>query len=478
MLFNSIGYLFFLPSVFFIFWAFRNNYKWQNSILFVASYYFYSCWDYRFVILLFISTLVDFYAGLKISQSDNIKHKKRWMLLSVFLNLCLLFIFKYFNFFIDSITSFNNYLGGHLQWNILNIILPVGISFYTFHGISYIIDIYNKKIDVEKNFITYSVFVSFFPLLVAGPIERATTLLPQLKIKRRFEYSMAIIGLRQMLWGFFKKIVIADNCGEVVNSVFGHSNDYSCSTHFLAAAFFAFQIYADFSGYSDIALGSAKLFGINLINNFSYPYFSRDIAEFWRRWNISLSSWFRDYLYIPLGGSKRTLLVSIRNIFIIFIISGLWHGASMNYIFWGFLNALYFIPLFILNKNRKNFDIVAKHKQLPNFNEVINIVMTFSLTVFAWIFFRSKNISSAFIFIIEMFSFNNINKSHILLPGALKYILFLFLLIEWQGRAYTFPIESFALKWPKFARITFYYLLVFLILFYMDKKKDFIYFQF
>jgi D-alanyl-lipoteichoic acid acyltransferase DltB (MBOAT superfamily) len=256
--------------------------------------------------------------------------------------------------------------GIQINYPTISVILPVGISFYTFHGISYVLDIYYKRITPERNFINYSVFVSFFPLLVAGPIERATHLLPQIIRERKFEYSRAVDGLRQILWGLFKKIVIADNCAEYANQIFNNSESYHGGILILGAVLFAFQIYGDFSGYSDMALGTARLFGIDLLRNFAYPYFSRDIAEFWRRWHISLSSWFRDYLYIPLGGSQGGKWMKVRNTFIIFLVSGFWHGANWTFIVWGFLNALFIMPAVLLNTNRNNLDIVAKGRILPN----------------------------------------------------------------------------------------------------------------
>jgi len=305
-------------------------------------------------------------------------------------------VFKYDNFFAESFAEALTQVGVNSNFGTLQIILPVGISFYTFHGLSYVIDIYKDRIKPERNFVDYSLFVSFFPLLVAGPIERATHLLPQLLKKREFDYTKAVDGLRQILWGLFKKIVIADNCAEYANTIFNNSADYSGSTLVLGALFFTFQIYGDFSGYSDIALGTARLFGIELLRNFAFPYFSRDIAEFWRRWHISLSSWFKDYLYIPLGGSKGGMWMKIRNTFIIFIVSGFWHGANWTFVIWGFLNALYIMPSIIFKTNRNNLEIVAKGKYLPTIKEFIAISITFSLTVFAWIFFRASDVTHAF----------------------------------------------------------------------------------
>ncbi|MFN5628051.1 MAG: MBOAT family O-acyltransferase, partial [Bacteroidota bacterium] len=323
MLFNTIGFAIFLTIVFFLYWFVANkNLIVQNSLLLISSYYFYSCWDWRFLFLLIFSTLLDYFTGNKMSESNKKVSKKFWFWLSILINLGFLGIFKYYNFFAESFAAFLENFGLKVNPFTLNVILPVGISFYTFHGLSYVIDVYKERIKAEKNFIDYAVFVSFFPLLVAGPIERATHLLPQIQKKRIFVYSKAIDGLRQILWGLFKKVVIADQCADFANEFFNNAENYSGSSLLVGAIFFAFQIYGDFSGYSDIASGTARLFGIELLKNFSYPYFSRDIAEFWRRWHISLSTWFRDYLYIPLGGSKGGNWIKIRNTFIIFIVSG------------------------------------------------------------------------------------------------------------------------------------------------------------
>jgi D-alanyl-lipoteichoic acid acyltransferase DltB (MBOAT superfamily) len=387
MLFNSIEFLLFLPIVFLLYWfATKGNLKLQNILLVVASYFFYAFWDFRFLFLLIFSTLLDYFTGIKMSEAKNQKSKTFWFWLSISINLGLLGIFKYYNFFAESFASASEIIGLNVNPWTLKVILPVGISFYTFHGLSYVIDIYKGRIKAQKNFVDYSVFVSFFPLLVAGPIERATHLLPQIQNNRTFDYTKAVDGLKQILWGLFKKIVIADQCAEYANQIFNNYADYSGSTLILGAALFAFQIYGDFSGYSDIALGTARLFGIELLRNFAFPYFSRDIAEFWRRWHISLSTWFRDYLYIPLGGSKVGTMMKVRNTFIIFIISGFWHGANWTFIVWGLLNALYIMPSIIFDTNRNNIEIVAKGKYLPNLKDLFSIGMTFSLTMFAWIF--------------------------------------------------------------------------------------------
>jgi alginate O-acetyltransferase complex protein AlgI len=478
MLFTSINFAIFLPIVFILYWFVTNkNLKFQNLLLLISSYFFYAYWDWRFLFLLIFSTLLDYFTGIKMSEAKNQNSKNFWFWLSISINLGFLGVFKYYNFFAASFAEAISHFGLQVNPWTLNVILPVGISFYTFHGLSYVIDIYKDRIKAEKNFIDYSVFVSFFPLLIAGPIERATHLLPQILKKRKFDYAKAVDGLRQILWGLFKKVVIADQCAVYANLIFSNSAHYSGSTLLLGAIFFTFQIYCDFSGYSDIALGTARLFGIELLRNFAFPYFSRDIAEFWRRWNISLSTWFRDYLYIPLGGSKGGVWMKVRNTFIIFIVSGFWHGANWTFIIWGLLNALYIMPSIIFNTNRNNLDIVAQGKYFPSLKELLLIGKTFCLAVFAWIFFRSENLRSAAFYISGIFS-NSFFTIPTVTPIVLFLLLLLFIGIEWIGREQQYAIRSFLLKWPNVIRYTFYYCVILLIIIFSGSKQPFIYFQF
>jgi len=478
MLFNSIEFAIFLPIVFLLYWfGTRGNLKIQNILLLVSSYYFYACWDYRFLFLLMFSTFLDYFTGIKMHDAKSEGMKKFWFWLSIVINLGFLGIFKYYNFFAESLANSLSMAGFKADFWTLQVILPVGISFYTFHGLSYVIDIYKERIKPERNFVDYSVFVSFFPLLVAGPIERATHLLPQIQRKREFNYNNAVDGLKQILWGLFKKVVIADNCAEYANMVFNNSGEYSGSTHVVAAIFFAFQIYGDFSGYSDIALGTARLFGIDLLRNFSFPYFSRDIAEFWRRWHISLSTWFRDYLYIPLGGSKGGNWMRIRNTFIIFIVSGFWHGANWTFIAWGFLNALFILPSIIFRNNRNNLDIVAQGRTFANFREIVAMVITFTLTVFAWIFFRADNLTEAFQYIGEIFSPSVFSKPENI-KNSTVWLLVGFVIMEWLGREEQYAIAKTGHNWPKVLRWIFYYIIVILIFQFRGLSQQFIYFQF
>lgn len=450
----------------------------QNILLLVASYFFYACWDWRFLFLLIFSTLLDYFTGLKMSKAQDQRSKRCWFWLSIAVNLGFLGIFKYYNFFASSFAEALSNVGLQVNPWTLKVILPVGISFYTFHGLSYVIDVYKNKIKAERNIINYSLFVSFFPLLVAGPIERATHLLPQIQKARTFDYTKAADGLRQILWGLFKKIVIADNCAEYANLIFNPSGDYSGSTLAMGALFFTFQIYADFSGYSDIALGTARLFGIELLRNFAYPYFSRDIAEFWRRWHISLSSWFRDYLYIPLGGSQGGTWMKIRNTFIIFIVSGFWHGANWTFIVWGTLNAVYFLPLLLTNNNRNNLGIVAQGRLLPTLKETLSILLTFGLTVIAWVFFRAENIGHAMAYLSGMFSGSPFAIPQIAPKGIIILLLVVFLMIEWQGREQQYAIADLGLKWKRPLRYALYYAMIFFIFWFSGHRQEFIYFQF
>ena len=482
MLFNSFDFAIFLPIVFILYWFVTNkNLKLQNFLIVVSSYVFYGWWDWRFLTLILFSTLIDFFVSQGLSRGENQSRRKVLLWVSITVNLGFLGFFKYYNFFLDNFISAFSFFGMEIKANTLSIILPVGISFYTFQTLSYTIDVYKRKLNPTKDFIAFAAFVCFFPQLVAGPIERATHLLPQFYKKRQFDYAKAVDGMRQILWGLFKKMVIADNCAEFANQIFNNSVDYNGSTLILGALFFTFQIYGDFSGYSDIAIGTSRLFGFDLKQNFAFPYFSRDIAEFWRRWHISLNTWFRDYLYIPLGGSRGGTKMKIRNTFIIFIVSGFWHGANWTFIIWGALNALYFLPIMLSNNNRKNLDVVAQGKLLPSFRELIGMLTTFGLTVFAWIFFRAENIRHAWSYINTIFSkslFNNINielkpKDFLIFP-----LLFMFLFVEWIGRTQEHALGSFLTKNNIVFRWSFYFTLIVLLIVMSSKQQDFIYFQF
>ena len=526
MLFNSFEYLIFLPIVFLLYWFVfdyaLNKYKHQlllqNLFIVVVSYIFYGWWDWRFLILIAITTLCSFVSGLMISRCEQVLSEgggkcsrskwllnpKLWLWANILLNLGILGVYKYYDFFAR---EFAELFGIESDFLLLHLILPVGISFYTFQALSYSIDVYRKQIEPCHDIVAFTAFLSFFPQLVAGPIERATNLLPQFQKKRSFDYATAVDGMRQILWGLFKKIVVADNCATYVDTVFADLSNQSGSTLFLAAVLFTFQIYGDFSGYSDIAIGTAKLFGIKLMRNFNVPYFSRDIAEFWRRWHISLTTWFRDYVYIPLGGSRPnipeairlkgdkaievryTKWIAVRNTFIIFLLSGFWHGANWTFVLWGAYHALLFVPLLLMNKNRRYRDTVAtitlpdgtiKTKLLPSFKEAGQMLLTFALAVFGWIIFRAQDISQFGEVISTICSDSLLSVPYLVnryyyMPLVIN--VFIMLIIEWINRTkeYSFQI---CIKY-KWLRWTIY--LMFILIIFLSIKVDtpqFIYFQF
>lgn len=504
MLFNSIEFAIFLPIVFLIYWAIgyaRINdslkLRMQNAFVVVASYVFYGWWDWRFLILIAFTSLCSYVSGLLIRGSltqPSLKGRgtispKFWMILNIVLNLGILGVFKYYDFFVS---EFGQLFDISTDSLLLRIILPVGISFYTFQALSYSIDVYRGKIEPTKDIIAFFAFISFFPQLVAGPIERATNLLPQFLQNRKFSYDQAVDGMRQILWGLFKKIVIADNCAIYVNQVWSSYDTQSGSTLLLAAILFTFQIYGDFSGYSDIAIGTAKLFGIKLMRNFNNPYFSRDIAEFWRRWHISLTTWFRDYVYIPLGGSRPTVvdggvlkveskkkLIIIRNTFIIFLLSGFWHGANWTFIAWGAYHALLFLPLILLGKNRKYTNQVAEGRWLPTWKETGQILLTFMLAVVGWIIFRSETIGQAWDFFcvlcdISLFTIPFLKTRDYYIP--LFAAITLLLLIEWVTRykEHGLQILSNAGIWRY---VVYAFFMAYIVMFY-GEHVTFIYFQF
>ena len=434
MLFNSIEFLLFLPIVFVLYWfVFNKNIKHQNLLILVSSYFFYGWWDYRFLSLIILSTIVDYVIGLNISNQSSKNNQKILLWCSVLFNLGVLGFFKYYNFFIESWIDLFSSIGYEINsvWT-LNIILPVGISFYTFQTMSYTIDIFKGKLNPTKDFVSFAAFVSFFPQLVAGPIERATNLLPQILNKREFKYEQGVQGLKLIFWGLFKKVVIADTLAPVVNDIFENYQDFGGVTLWLGAIYFAFQIYCDFSGYSDIAIGTSKLFGFEVMSNFKFPYFSRNIGEFWRRWHISLSTWFRDYLYIPLGGSKKGKWISLINIFIIFLVSGFWHGANWTFIVWGLFHSILFIPSFVFKTSRKYVNsVIAENSFMPSPKEFIQVGTTFILVTIGWVFFRSETIGDSFNYIINMTQNFQIPKLNFA-----KYLVFIFVLLitDWNFR--------------------------------------------
>jgi alginate O-acetyltransferase complex protein AlgI len=482
MLFNSIDFALFLPVVFVLYWfVFKNSLKYQNLLVVAASYVFYGWWDWRFLGLIIFSTILDFFIGKSLAKTTHELNRKLLLYTSVAVNLGFLGIFKYFDFFVSNFIDAFSLFGVELSAGSLNIILPVGISFYTFQTLSYSIDVYRRKLKHTDDFIAFSAFVCFFPQLVAGPIERATNLLPQFLKARKFNYDQAADGMRQILWGLFKKVVVADNCAVFVNAIFDNPDPLSGSTLFMGAVLFAFQIYCDFSGYSDIAIGTSRLFNINLKQNFATPYFSRNIGEFWRRWHISLSTWFRDYLYIPLGGSQGGTWNKIRNVFLIFIVSGFWHGASWNFIVWGGLNALYFLPLLLTKNNRNHLNTVAEGSLFPTYKEILSIGLTFFLTVIAWVFFRADTLTEAVHYLNLMFSSSFFTVPSFITPKAFMlytYLLIcLFIAVEWVQRDKKFGLSIENLNRP-FRWVIYTIVIGVIITFGQFGESEFIYFQF
>jgi len=476
MLFNSFEFLIFLPIVFLLYWfVFNKMLPWQNALILIASYFFYGWWSWKFMGLLMLSTLLDYTYGFWVA-SPNRKKAKVFLWLSIINNLGILCIFKYYNFFAKQFQEGLELIGFHTNPVILNVALPIGISFYTFHGMSYVFDIYRGQQKPVKSIIDYAVFVGFFPLLVAGPIERANHLLPQVQKFRSFNYVQAVEGFRLILWGLFKKVVVADSLSTVVDEIFNNYQEYNSISLIVGAIAFSFQIYGDFSGYSDIALGTAKLFGFELLSNFRFPYFSRDLAEFWRRWHISLSSWFRDYLYIPLGGSKNGKWKAVRNTFVIFLVSGFWHGASTSFLAWGFIHACGFLPLLLLNRNRiYSNDVVAAHSNLPSLKEFTSVIITFSFVTLSWIVFRCIDFDQALGFCSGIFKFN----------GGLQYqfqfedlfYLLILILVDWIFRFDEISVLTFENK--VFRNLTYLFIALLVISkFDILEKNTFIYFQF
>lgn len=480
MLFNSIEFAVFLPIVFLLYWfAFNKNLRLQNLFIVVVSYVFYGWWDWRFLILIAFTSFCSWGSGLLIEKYKNEPRKAKTVsVLNIVLNLLILGVFKYYDFFV---TSFANlFLGGKTDGLLLKIILPVGISFYTFQALSYSIDVYRGKLEPTRDIIQFFAFVSFFPQLVAGPIERATNLLPQFEKSRTFDYDKAVDGMRQILWGLFKKMVVADNCAVYVERVFSTYQEQSGSTLLLAAVFFTFQIYCDFSGYSDIAIGTAKLFGIKLMRNFNMPYFSRDIAEFWRRWHISLTTWFRDYVYIPMGGSRVGKAKVVRNTFVIFLLSGLWHGANWTFIAWGAYHSLLFLPLILTGKNRKYTNQVADGRWLPSIKETGQMLVTFLFAVIGWIIFRADSIGQAWGYFCgicnkSLFTVPWLNLKSYYLPVV--FSIFVLLVVEWlqRDKEHAFDLSGIKSHVLKFA---IYYLMVVVLFWFGGQSETFIYFQF
>ena len=478
MIFNSFEFALFLPLVFAAYWVLRNHIRWQNLLIVVASYVFYGWWDWRFLILIAFTSGWSYVVGLLELRRWDAKPSKALLTISLAVNLGILGYFKYYNFFVNQAVVILNAVGFEPNISSLKIILPVGISFYTFQALSYTIDVYRRQIWPTRDPFAFFAFISFFPQLVAGPIERATNLLPQFLVKREFDYPQAVIGCRQMLWGFFKKMVIADNCAVVANQYLNNGNMNNGLAIICGVFLFTFQIYGDFSGYSDIAIGCSRLFGIKLMRNFAFPYFSRDIAEFWRRWHISLTTWFRDYLYIPLGGSRCAKWKLIRNTFVIFLVSGFWHGANWTFIFWGAFHALLFMPLLLGGKNRKHLDGVAAFRPYPSLGELGAMLKTFALTMAGWLLFRAANMLEAVRWARSIFDFASYrlmedfpHEGRVVFP-----MLGIMIFVEWLNRA---EQCGMARQFKRtYLRWLMYFFIVLLVFLYAPGSQTFIYFQF
>jgi alginate O-acetyltransferase complex protein AlgI len=495
MLFNSIEFAIFLPIVFLLYWFVTNkNLKTQNILLLIASYFFYSWWDWRFLFLLVLLSLANYLIGIQIEKNEVNRKGKIWFISGLIANIGVLVVFKYFNFFIDSFINLISLVGYQLPRSTTMIILPLGISFYVFLSLSYIIDIHKKNLTANRNIIEVLLALSFFPILLAGPIQRAVSLLPQIAKRREFNYSQAVDGLKQILWGLFVKVVIADNLATFADDFFLNYSKYSGSALLLGALFYSIQIYADFSGYSEMAIGTAKLFGFSLMRNFAYPYFSRDIVEFWQRWHKSLTTWFRDYLFLPvsfnvswrLKGEKTLFIKTDLYIYIIastitWLLTGLWHGASYTFILWGLIHGFFLIVYRIQKNPRKKLfrriGITNNHKLIVFFETII----TLFIVMIAWIFFRAESIGHAINYISGIFSTSLLSVPDF--PERRRAFItiifvFIFFFIEWLGREQQFAISNLGIKWRKPLRYAMYYALIIAIIWFGGKQHQFIYFQF
>ena len=478
MLFNSIEFALFLPVVWLAYWFLRGHLRLQNLLVVAASYVFYGWWDWRFLVLIAFTSAWSYVVGLVELRRWEERPSKALLTVSLVVNLGILGYFKYYNFFLDSAVALLEAVGLEPNVSSLKIILPVGISFYTFQALSYTIDVYRRTMRPTRDPFAFFAFISFFPQLVAGPIERATNLLPQFLSERRFDYAGAVTGCRQMLWGFFKKMVVADNCAVVVNHYLNNGQLDNGLTVLLSAFLFSIQIYGDFSGYSDIAIGCSRLFGIRLMRNFAFPYFARDIAEFWRRWHISLTTWFRDYLYIPLGGSRCSKAKMVRNTFAIFLVSGLWHGANWTFVAWGAFHAVLFLPLLLGGRNRKYLTGVAEDRWYPTPAELAMMLKTFLLAMAGWLVFRATSLAEAGRWFCDIANFASYGVDDAF-PHAGRVafpMIGLMFVCEWINRREQFGFARYprwtALRW------LLYFFLVLLVFMYAPGSQTFIYFQF
>jgi D-alanyl-lipoteichoic acid acyltransferase DltB (MBOAT superfamily) len=480
MMFNSFEFMLFLPIVFLFYWFVFRSRRWQNLLVVVASYVFYGWWDWRFLLLIALTSAFSYASGRLLEQFEGRRQlQKAVSATNIVLNLLILCIFKYCNFFADNLEALLSWLFGyHLDWVTMEIVLPVGISFYTFQALSYTIDVYQKKLPATKDVVEFFAYISFFPQLVAGPIERATNLLPQFQRDRRFDYAQAVDGMRQMLWGLLKKLVVADNCAMAVNEHWSQYQELPTVTLVLLGVFFTLQIYCDFSGYSDIAIGCARLFGISLKQNFRFPYFSRSIPEFWRRWHISLTTWMRDYIYFPLGGSRCSKRKTIRNVYIVWAISGLWHGAAWTFVCWGLYHATLLAIYNICGLNTK-YNNVERQRIIPGLKEGLQMALTFCLAVVGWIIFRAETMDQAVGFLSAMFTNKLFVPQMVFGKTYMLYALAL-MVVEWLQRDKQHALQLPTTGPTKYAAVRYaiYAAIVYTIFTCSGQVQTFIYFQF
>lgn len=480
MLFNSLEFLIFLPIVFLLYWFVFRGRRWQNLLVVVASYVFYGWWDWRFLLLISLTSLCSYGSGRFLEHYEGQRRKQQLIsALNIVLNLGILGVFKYYNFFVENLDALFGTIGWHLDWVTMNIILPVGISFYTFQALSYTIDVYKKKLPATHDIVEFFAYISFFPQLVAGPIERATNLLPQFQRQRHFDYAKAVDGMRQMLWGFLKKMVVADNCATVVNDYYPQYSELPGITLLLLGILFTIQVYCDFSGYSDIAIGCARLFGFNLMRNFNIPFFSRSVPEFWRHWHISLTTWFRDYVFFPLGGSRCSQWKTVRNVYIVWGISGLWHGANWTFVCWGLINATLLVIYTLLGINTKYKNTVAYDRYLPSIKETLQMVLTFLLFTMSMIVFRAENMGQAVDYLTAMVTNKFFDATMLQWKQPLCFALLL-LSVEWLQRDKLHALQFTDIKPFKyrFVRWSVYYVILLVIFKYAGSSQTFVYFQF
>jgi alginate O-acetyltransferase complex protein AlgI len=491
MLFTSVTFALFLLLVFVLYWfVFNRNLKGQNFFLLIRSYIFYGWWDWRFLFLLFFISASNYLIAILIQKKVQKSHRKLFFISGLIINIGTLIIFKYFNFFIDGLDNLISLFGLKVNLITLNIILPIGISFYIFLSLSYIIDIYQHKLTASRNFFDALLTFSFFPIILAGPIQRPISLLPQVQTRRIFNYARATDGLKQILWGVFMKIVISDNCAVHADKIFTGYSTYSGSTLILGVFMFSVQIYADFAGYSNIAIGVGKLLGFNIMKNFNYPYFALDMREFWRRWNISLTTWFRDYVFLPIAYSvsrniKSDRFYLIKTEFFIYtvgicftwILTGLWHGANYTFIIWGLIHGFFLIINHVAAKPRKK---ILKRLNIRNESIALTIfdtLATFTIIMFTWIFFRADNVGHAFSYLSGIFSMSSFTLPEIRSRTTILLVV-LFFVMEWLGRDQEYAIAKIGIKWPRLIRWGIYYSIIIAIFYFAGSEQQFIYFQF